>query len=239
MRQPALVLAAHGTRDPDGVRILERLTRRVARNVAAEVHLGYVDVIGPTIREVVDSVGGHAVVVPAFLASGYHVRTDLPQQLSSSEGVLVSDALGPAPELAVAMRDRLREAGSGPGERVVFSAAGSSDTHALADVGAAADHLGFLLGRAMTPTHVTTEPRTRDRLPVDTDPAGIPAGVAIAPYLLAPGLFHQRLRELPVRVVAEPLGDHPAVIELVVRRYRTALAARARQGDRPAVCGPR
>ncbi|QGK69869.1 sirohydrochlorin chelatase [Allosaccharopolyspora coralli] len=238
MRQRALVLAAHGTRDRQGLRLLERLTHRVARSVEAEVHLGYVDVVEPTIGDVVDRVGGYAVVVPALLARGYHVRTDLPSQLFSHERVVVADALGPAPELGVAMRDRLSEAGSGPGESVVFSAAGSSDAQALADVRTAAEHLGSLLGRALNPTYVTTEPRTRDRLSAAAGAGGNPGGVAIAPYLLAPGLFHQRLRDLPVRVVAEPLGDHPAVIDLIVRRYLTATATRPPHSERRTTCGP-
>jgi sirohydrochlorin ferrochelatase len=42
--------------------------------------------------------------------------------------------------------------------------------------------------------------------------------VAIAPYLLAPGHFADRLAVAGADLVAEPLGAHPAVIELVLDR---------------------
>jgi hypothetical protein len=41
---------------------------------------------------------------------------------------------------------------------------------------------------------------------------------------LAHGLFQQRLREAGADGVAEPLGAHPAVVRLLVDRYRAAAA---------------
>jgi sirohydrochlorin ferrochelatase len=52
--------------------------------------------------------------------------------------------------------------------------------------------------------------------------------VAVASWLLAPGLFQRRLDESGADVVAGPLSDHPAVVELVVRRYRAALSGARR-----------
>jgi sirohydrochlorin ferrochelatase len=51
--------------------------------------------------------------------------------------------------------------------------------------------------------------------------------VAVASWLLAPGLFHRALGESGADVVAEPLSTHEAVAELVVARYTAALAAAA------------
>ena len=42
--------------------------------------------------------------------------------------------------------------------------------------------------------------------------------VAIAPYLLAPGHFADRLAAAGADLVAAPLGAHPAVVELVLDR---------------------
>jgi sirohydrochlorin ferrochelatase len=42
--------------------------------------------------------------------------------------------------------------------------------------------------------------------------------VAIAPYLLAPGRFADRLAAAGADLVAEPLGSHPAVVELMLDR---------------------
>ncbi|HEX9064664.1 MAG TPA: CbiX/SirB N-terminal domain-containing protein, partial [Streptosporangiaceae bacterium] len=49
--------------------------------------------------------------------------------------------------------------------------------------------------------------------------------VAVASYLLAPGVFQDRLRASGADWVTEPLGDHPAVAALVIDRYRTARTA--------------
>jgi len=48
--------------------------------------------------------------------------------------------------------------------------------------------------------------------------------VCIAPYLLAPGLFHTKLADAGADAVADPLGVHPLVVELVLQRYGAALA---------------
>ena len=49
-----------------------------------------------------------AVVVPAFLASGYHVRQDLPGYIEDSgrPGTIVTRALGPDPVIAAVLRLR-------------------------------------------------------------------------------------------------------------------------------------
>ncbi|WP_040923931.1 sirohydrochlorin chelatase, partial [Saccharomonospora iraqiensis] len=73
----------------------------------------YADVRAPDLTSVLRRVRGPAVVVPAFLASGYHVRTDIPAQVAASghPDVTVTAAFGAAPELVGALHDRLREAG--------------------------------------------------------------------------------------------------------------------------------
>jgi sirohydrochlorin ferrochelatase len=45
--------------------------------------------------------------------------------------------------------------------------------------------------------------------------------VFIASYLLAPGLFHDRLADCDATEVAAPLGMHPRVVDLVVARAET------------------
>ncbi|GAB2753476.1 sirohydrochlorin chelatase [Salinifilum aidingensis] len=216
-----VLLAAHGTREPAGPRVINAIAARVSARLDVPVHTAYVDVIGPTIADVLRADPGPFVVVPAFLSSGYHVRSDVPAGMASSarNDVLVSPALGPAPELAVAMRDRLREAGWRPGAEVMFSAAGSTDPRALQETCGAAGMLGRACGQTLSATYVTAaEPRTAA---VCHRPA------FIAPYLLAPGLFHRELAKLPVRGVAAPIGAHPRVIDLVVRRYEEGFALSA------------
>ncbi|MCI2417253.1 sirohydrochlorin chelatase [Saccharopolyspora sp. K220] len=209
-----LLLVAHGTRDPAGPRVIERIADATAARLRVPVHIAYVDVIGPTVEDALREIDGPLVALPAFLAAGYHVRTDLPEQIAASgrDDVAVCAPLGPAPEITEAMLRRLIAAGWQPGDRVVFAAAGSSDARALADVRTAARLLGRRCGQWLNPSYVTTA------APATADVCG--PGDYLAPYLLAPGLFHRRLAELPVRGVAEPIGAHPSVIELIGRRYR-------------------
>jgi sirohydrochlorin ferrochelatase len=54
-----------------------------------------------------------------------------------------------------------------------------------------------------------------------------PAPVAVATYLLAEGLFLDKLRSAAegVAAVAEPIGTHPALVELVLARFDEAVTA--------------
>jgi sirohydrochlorin ferrochelatase len=45
----------------------------------------------------------------------------------------------------------------------------------------------------------------------------------VASYLVAPGAFHDAVRATGAAVVAEPIGAHPAVAEVVLRRYDAAV----------------
>ena len=218
-RNLPLLLVAHGTRESEGPRVIERLAEATAEHLRVPVSVGYVDVIGPTVAEALARIDRPVVAVPAFLAAGSHVRTDLPAQIAASgrADVTITAPLGPAPEITEALLTRLREAGWRPGRPVRFAAAGSSDERALADVRDAAALLGDRCGRSLGPSYVTTAlPATEDVCRADD---------FIAPYLLAPGLFHRRLAGLPVTAVAEPIGAHPAVVELIGRRYRGAAGA--------------
>ncbi|PRX44197.1 sirohydrochlorin ferrochelatase [Prauserella shujinwangii] len=218
-----IVLVAHGTRDPEGPRAIALLARRVrARGVPVAV--AYADVRAPDVTTVLDRVRGPAVVVPAFLAAGYHVRTDVPAQIAASRNgdAVLAKPFGPAPELVAAAADRLSQAGHTPGDAVVLAAAGSRDPRALADVGTAARSLAGRLGAPVRVGYAATaEPRITDAV------AAVRAGgarVAVASWLLAPGLFQRRLAEAAPDVLAEPIGAHQAVVDLVLRRYAEARA---------------
>ena len=54
--------------------------------------------------------------------------------------------------------------------------------------------------------------------------AGVTMRVGVATYLLAEGRFHRALHSTGADVVAAPIGDHPAVTDLVVHRYREQVA---------------
>jgi sirohydrochlorin ferrochelatase len=46
--------------------------------------------------------------------------------------------------------------------------------------------------------------------------------VAVASYLLADGLFQERLRTCGADRVSQPLGAHPGLVRLIANRFRTA-----------------
>lgn len=80
------ILVAHGTRKSDGVEMIGELADRVSDLLGRRVRTAFVDVLGPTPSEVLRTLPDDvpAVLVPAFLSSGYHVRTDLPAHVEAS-----------------------------------------------------------------------------------------------------------------------------------------------------------
>jgi sirohydrochlorin ferrochelatase len=225
-----LLLVAHGTREAAGAVVVERIAARVRSRVAGvEVRVCYADVRSPTPAEALSSTPGPCVAVPMFLAAGYHVRVDVPEQLRAAgrADVLIADALGPDPLLVAAAAARLADAGARRDDAVVLAVAGSSDVSAQADSAAVARRLGRLLGG---PVALATIAAGGPRVPEVV--AGLRAAgaarVAVASWLLAPGLFQRRLDSAGADVVGEPLADHPAVSALVVERYRAALAVGVR-----------
>ncbi|MDX8036276.1 sirohydrochlorin chelatase [Lentzea sp. BCCO 10_0856] len=205
-----LVLAFHGTRDPRGAVVCDEIASLVQASVDVPVEVAYADVRQPDVRSVVD---GPCVVVPAFLAAGYHVRVDIPEQIGSRRDVVLTSPLGLGAVPAV--RDRLREAGVRRGDAVVLAAAGSSDARALATVQRAAS----LLGAEAVGYVATATPRVPDVV------AGLRGRrVAVASWLLAPGTFHGSLAECGADVVSAPIGAHPLVVDVLLRKYYEARA---------------
>ncbi|WP_179474956.1 sirohydrochlorin chelatase [Mycolicibacterium vinylchloridicum] len=222
-----LVLVAHGTRNPLGLNTITEIAAAVAEHVGP-VRTAFVDVLGPNPREVLENTVGPAVVVPAFLASGYHVNADLPARVAESghRDVTVTPALGPDPVLARIMLGRLLEAGWSPGDPVVMAAAGSSDPAARAELTEAAGLLAELVGEVHLGFVATGAPTVADivgRL------ATAGRRVFIASYLLAPGVFHTKLGRCGAHAVTEPLGAHPDLVALLAHRFMAdSLIPRAR-----------
>jgi uroporphyrinogen-III synthase len=121
---------------------------------------------------------------------------------------------GCAPALVAAAHDRLVAAGWRPGDTLVLAAAGSSDPRARADVRRAALLLSTRTGAEVHVGYLATgTPRLPDLV------AALPGRVAVASWLLAPGLFHRSVQNCGAPVVADPIGPHPRVADLITRRY--------------------
>jgi sirohydrochlorin ferrochelatase len=219
------VLVAHGTRKAGGVNMIGDLAQRVSAVLDREVHVAFVDVLGPTPREVLDSLPGDepAVVVPAFLAGGYHVRVDVPAHVAASghRRVVVTPPLGPCQGTVRVMADRLYESGWRTGDSVVMAAAGTSDPSAASDVRRTAAMLSALTGdRVELAFAATGTPTVGDAVAAARGRCG--RRVAVASYLLADGLFQDRLRASGADIVGDPLGIHPGMVRLIASRFRRA-----------------
>jgi sirohydrochlorin ferrochelatase len=224
---PALLLLAHGTQDTAGQATWERLRDAVAWALpAAEVRLAYADVVSPTTAEALAELPGPVVVVPAFLASGYHVRVDVPEQLAATgrDDVVVAAPFGPDPALVGVLLDRLEEAGAGPGDTVVLAAAGSRDPVAQDDLRTAAALLTARVGHEVPVGYIAGGEPPVAEVVASSAPRG--ERVVVATWLLAPGAFHRWLADAGAAVVAEPLGEHPDVVGVAVARYRAAIRPR-------------
>lgn len=215
---PTMLLVAHGTRDEAGLDEIARIAGAVrARFPGVRVNVAYVDVLGPSIADVLQDVSGPVAVVPLFLAAGYHVRHDVPAGVAGRSDVVVTPPLGPDPALTAVLRERVASVARS-GERIVLAAAGSSDPRALREVETAADRLSRAAGSPVEVAYLSAaSPRVADVVGPDS---------VVVPYLLAPGSFQRRAAGAGARAAAEVLGAHPAVIDVIADRYRSALPAR-------------
>lgn len=219
------LLVAHGTRKPEGVTMVGQLAERVSVLLGRRVQVAFVDVLGPTPQEVLRSMPADrpVTVVPAFLARGYHVRVDLPTHVEASghPAVTVTDPLGPCAGTVGVLAQRLVECGWRPGDSVVLAAAGTSDANAQTDLRQSAATLSAVIGDRVELAYAATgAPRVADA--VSRLRQGGARRIVLASYLLADGLFQDRLRDSAADLVADPLGDHPAMVRLVANRFKRA-----------------
>jgi sirohydrochlorin ferrochelatase len=207
-----LVAVAHGTRSRVGQQQIRDLVDTVAlRRPDLDVRLCYVDVQQPHVADTMLGVTD-AVIVPLFLATGYHVRVDIAR---AAAGNPVTAPLGPDPALTESMARRI-----GAGDAVVLAAAGSSDPGWRAGVAGIAAELGAHVGYTSG-----TERRVPDVV-ADLRRQGAER-ITVAAYFLADGLFYRSLHAAGANRVTPPLCHDPAVTDLVLRRCDLTIGAHA------------
>lgn len=251
-RARPLVVAAHGTASEEGQAVVERCAARAGRllGLGTPPVVGYVDVCGPTLEEVLAGLED-PVVVPFFLASGYHVRHDVPSALAPVRGSTLTPALGAADEVVDALVDRVREVdadtsddrdtgvgmgmgmgvgmgtGTGTGaDAVLVVGAGSSVDAARAEVALVAERVGTRLG-VVTATAFLSGPGPRAACELTRLRLAGHTRVVLATHLLSPGYFAtkaHRVAGAAGALATGPLGTHDLLRDLVARRYREALA---------------
>jgi len=220
---PTLLAVAHGTREPSGVATVESLVEAVRqRRAGLDVRTAYVEITAPSIEQALAALDRPVVVLPLLLASGYHDKVDIPRSLRAvrPDGML-GRVLGPDPLLAEALLDRLHTAGWRRRDAIVLGAAGSGDPQALMAAEAQARLLAERAGGPVLAAYASTAQPSVGEAVARLRRSGADR-VAVASFLLAPGFFHTRLATAGADLVTEPLGDHPAVVDLVLNRYDQA-----------------
>ena len=108
----ALILFAHGARDPRWRGPFDRLHARVAQQHPGPVSLAFLELMAPDLAGAACALAAHgvtqAVVVPVFLGTGGHLRKDLPTMIAAAQaasGVLLraARAVGEDDEVLEAM----------------------------------------------------------------------------------------------------------------------------------------
>jgi len=239
MPEEALVLVAHGSADPRAAAAIGELMPLVARRATErglsvpDLRAAYLGHAAPSVPQVMRAFGPDAqvTVLPMLLTAAYHSKTDIPRLLarvSAGMRVTYGEPLGPHPLLLRALERRLPAAAfDNPAEvGVVLAAAGSSDPEANATVARLAAQWQAGSGwHAVRPAYASA---------ADPDPATAVTGllragarrVVVASYLLAPGLFADRIRAASqaagASATSPALGASPEVADVVLDRYQEA-----------------
>lgn len=227
-RPPRLLLVAHGTRSASGRRELSKLLLETRKRLTGgdgpdvDCRMAWVDIQTPTPDRVLSD-GVPTVVVPVFLARGYHVVEDVVGACRRAPGpVSLAEHLGAEPEVVRALVQRLAESG-GTGafgaDAVVLGAAGSSDPASVGETEALARTLTGVLGVPVTAAFATAAAPTVADAVAEARNAGH-RRIAVLTHLLAPGFFADRIAAAGADIITSPLGAHAEIIDLLVRRYR-------------------
>ena len=225
----ALVLTAHGSRDPRSAANAHAVADRIRRvRPGLDARVAFCDLNAPRLA---DALTSDAVVAPFLLADAYHARIDIPQQIASC-GVTARQAgvLGEDDRLVDVLRERLTELNfstSDPELGVVVVAIGSTHPAANARTARVAHKLIADSQWVAATTAFATGSGPSPAEAVDRLRRSGARRVVIAPWFLAPGRLTDRVLEYAAAQsisMATPLGSHRLVAETVLDRFDTAVA---------------
>jgi len=242
-----LVAVAHGSTDPRAAATIGDLMAIAAERAAKQARkcglsapgfrVAYLGHAAPSLPQVLSTIEPDAdvIVLPLLLTAAYHSKTDIPRVLASSRvpGLRVSygGTLGPHSLLLRALERRLAEAAPAALEApertaVVLAAAGSSDPEANATVARLAAQWQARTGwLAVRPAYASAADPTPDAAAAGLLRAGADR-VVVASYLLAPGLFADRVLRASLAAgaaaVSPVLGASAEVADVLLHRYEEA-----------------
>ncbi|MET9776925.1 CbiX/SirB N-terminal domain-containing protein [Streptomyces sp. NPDC006367] len=228
---PALVVVAHGSRDPRALRTVCALLDRVrALRPALPVHLGHIELNVPLLPDTLAALGdGAAVLVPLLLGRGHHVERDIPEAAAAFPArTRVAAPLGPHPLLVDALHARLTEAGwpaRAPRDgAVVLASAGSRAPASRAGTARTAALLAARLGVPVVPAYASAAAPTVPEA-VRALTARGHRRIAVSSCFTAPGRFATECAAAAPWITSAPLGTHPAMARLLLHRYDEAVSA--------------
>ena len=240
MPEPVLVAVAHGSQDPRASATIGELMALVAERAARrglgapDLRTAYLGHAPPSLPQVMSTIeaGRRVRVLPLLLTAAYHAKADIPRLLTRVASdfprlqVSYGDTLGPHPWLLRALERRLAEEdphGDRARTGVVLAAAGSSDPEANATIGRLAAQWQARAGwLAVRPAYASAADPSPAAAVTGLLQAGVPR-VVVATYLLAPGLFADRIRTSSLAAgataVSPALGACAEVADVLLDRF--------------------
>lgn len=253
--QFGIVIAGHGSRDPDGVREFEALVELVCTRAPGHaVTYGYLEFSSPTIEAAVKAnlaAGSRQVsVVPGVLLAARHAKNDMPSELQvlarthTDIDFHFGAPLNLHPQLLQLAQQRIIAAESTSSHTarraetcLVLVGRGTSDPDANSEISKLARMLeeGMGFGGVYVCYSGTAKPLVADGLRTAAR-MGFPR-LVVMPYFLFDGVLVKRIyaaadalqeREPQLEVIkAGYLGVHPHVADVLIERAREAIAGRA------------
>jgi sirohydrochlorin cobaltochelatase len=248
--EPALLLIAHGTRDPRGAAEMATLVDHLRERIAAPVGAAWLedfaepDAVTAT-GALVDAGAEALVTLPLLNFGAMHAKTDVPGDVVDIRArfpdlpVAHGRVLDIHPALLALARDRVAAvspADERGDEVLMVTGAGSSDPDANGDLAKAARMLAEATGhRWVEIAYAGVSWPRADELLARLERAGARRVVRFSWSLLA-GLLERRVNGWADEAIARGMdvrdawrfGPDPLVADAVVDRYREAIAGDAR-----------
>jgi precorrin-8X/cobalt-precorrin-8 methylmutase len=255
MTDYAIVIAGHGSRDPEGISEFEQLAKLV-RQRAGERHVeyGFLEFARPTIDEAARSLiaaGDQRVaVVPLVLLAASHAKNDLPSEVLSlrqefpATQLHYGSALHLHPNILRLFRQRIVEAEARSPQKIRRSASclvvvgrGTTDPDANSDVSKLARLLqeGMGFGGSYVCYSGTARPLVADGLR-EAVRLGFER-IIVAPFFLFTGVLVKRIYEAADAIAvdhskteflkADYLGIHPLLADAFLERAEETIAGKA------------
>jgi sirohydrochlorin ferrochelatase len=228
-----LVAVAHGSADPRAAATVTELAAVARqRSPGLDLRIAFLGHAPPSLPQVLSTIEAdrEVIVLPLLLTAAYHSKADIPRMLARMRRPRVSYGapLGPHPRLLDALDRRLAEADPAARQNpaqtaVVLAAAGSSDPEANATIARLAAQWQARAGwYAVRPAYASAAEPAPATAVAGLLRDGVPR-VLVATYLLAPGLFADRIRRAALAAgaaaVSPALGACAEVADVLLDRF--------------------